>query len=312
MQDFVPRFKKVAAEATPRAFRTIWWIFRITATVSFAMFLLKYTGILYWVAALVSPVFGWFGLPGSAAMAYVSGYFINVYSCIAVLSTLELTAREITILGAMSLAAHAIPVESAVQRKTGTSPAYTVVVRTLGSLALGFGLNLVLPGRPEAFTSPVALSGIPFFQIQGDFWPLLGEWALGLLKLTVWMTCLIYLLNLIQRALYEFGIMEHISKWFRPLMRFFGLSDNATFLWIVANVIGLSYGSAAILDEMDRGNLSPWEVKLLNTHIGISHSNFEDLLLFSAIGGAWYVILLSRWLLVTALVWIIRGWKAIG
>ena len=66
------RFKKVVKQAAPRAFKTIWWIFKITTIVSFIMFLLKYTGILTWIAAAVSPVFHIFGLPGDAALAYVS------------------------------------------------------------------------------------------------------------------------------------------------------------------------------------------------------------------------------------------------
>lgn len=293
--------------ATPRALRTIWWIFRITAVISFVMFLLKYTGLLIWISALVSPVFLLFGLPGDAAMAYVSGYFINVYSCVAVVSTISLTAREMTILGAMTLAAHAIPVETAVQHKTGSPSWYCVLVRTLGSLALGITLNLLLPGRAEVWTGQtVPLSEIPLIAIQGDFRPMFFEWLLGLLKLSLWMTCLIWLLNVLQRILYEFNLMERISRLFRPLLKVFGLGEKTSFLWIVANVVGLSYGSAVMLDEAERGNLSLRDINLLNTHIGISHSNLEDLLLVSALGGVWYVILLSRWILVTILVWMLR------
>ncbi len=301
------KLKRIVKTATPRAFKTIWWIFKITATVSFAIFVLKYTGILTWISTLVSPVFSWFGLPGDAAMAYVSGYFINVYSCVAVISTLELTAREITILGTMSLAAHAMVVESAVQQKTGTPAWCSCVVRTIGSVLLGLGLNWVLPGRPEVVqASAVALADVPFFQLQGAFFPLFLSWLMGLIKLGLWMTCLIWALNVLQRALYEFGVMKFISRFFRPLLWMFGLPEKCSFLWIVANVIGLSYGSAAIFDELSRGNLSRKETHLLNTHIGICHSNLEDLLLFVAIGGAWWIMLLARWAIVTVFVWILK------
>ncbi len=304
------RFRKVLRETTPRAFKTIWWIFKITAAVSFAMLLLRYTGILQWIAVAVSPVFNLFGLPGDASMAYVSGYFINVYSCVAVISTLELTAREITILGTMSLAAHAIILESAVQHKTGTPTAYVVVLRTIASLLLGVLLNLILPGRPEIDSSAgMRLADVPFIQIQGDFLPLFVQWLKGILKLAAWMVCLIYLLNLLQRMFYEYGVMERIARFFHPLLRIFGLDGSTSFLWIVANVVGLSYGSAAIMDEMQRGKISKFEINLLNTHIGISHSNLEDLLLLSAMGGAWYVMLLARWVMVTFLVWMVRVLK---
>ena len=301
--------KRVVREATPRALKTIWWIFKLTAAVSFAMFLLRYSGMLYWIGIAVSPVFSWFGLPGSAAVAYVSGYFINTYSSIAAMTTISLTARQITILGAMQLAAHSMVVECAVQHKTGTSTAYVLIIRTLGSFLLGFMLNLILPGREVAVSETVALATVPFFNIQGDFLPMLDDWLRSLLKLAVWMTCLIYLLNVLQRALYEFGIMNILSKILGPLMRVFGLPDKASFLWVVTNVIGISYGAAAIMDEMDRGTLNPDEIDLINTHIGMSHSNLEDLLLYTAFGGCWWVMLLSRWTLVTLLVWGLRGWR---
>ncbi len=300
------KLKRIVRQAVPRAMKTIWWIFKITATVSFIMFLLKYTGILTWIATAVSPVFRIFGLPGDASLAYVSGYFINVYSCIAVVSTIDLTARQITILGTMTLAAHAMVVETAVQKKTGAPALYTVLIRTLGSLSLGIIMNQVLPGRPVYDATTVNLSEIPFFQIQGEFWPMFMIWFKGLMKLAVWMTVLITLLNIIQRAFYEYGIMNWISKVFSPLLTLFGLPKETSFLWIVANVVGLSYGSAAIMDEMERGKISDRSILLLNTHIGISHSNLEDLTLFTAIGGVWYWMLLFRWALVTILIWSMR------
>ena len=296
------RFKRVVKQAVPRAFKTIWWIFKITAIVSFAMLILKYTGILTWIAAAVSPVFQIFGLPGDASLAYVSGYFINVYSCIAVVSTLDLTVRQITILGTMTLAAHAMVVECAVQKKTGTNITYTVILRTLGSLALGIIMNQLLPGKPVFDSASVNLSDIPFFNIKEEF----VVWFKGLVKLAAWMTVLITLLNIIQRAFYEYGIMTYISRFFSPLLTLFGLPKETSFLWIVANVVGLSYGSAAIMDEMERGGISDRSILELNTHIGISHSNLEDLMLFAAMGGQWYWMLLFRWAMVTLLVWSLR------
>lgn len=299
-------FKRVVRQAVPRALKTIWWIFKITAIVSFIMLLLKYTGILTWIAAAVSPVFQIFGLPGDASLAYVSGYFINVYSCIAVVSTLDLTVRQVTILGTMTLAAHAMVVECAVQKKTGTNITYTVILRTLGSIALGIIMNQVLPGKPEFDSTTVNLSDIPFFNIQQEFWPMFLVWLKGLAKLAAWMTVLITLLNVLQRAFYEYGIMDWISRLFSPLLTLFGLPKETSFLWIVANVVGLSYGSAAIMDEMERGKISDRSILELNTHIGISHSNLEDLMLFAAMGGQWYLMLLFRWAMVTFLVWSLR------
>lgn len=309
MQALLRRMRHVVATATPQAFKTISWIVRLTVAVSFVVFLMQYTGLINWISAWVSPVFHLFGLRGDAAMAFVSGYFINIYTSIGVISTLDLTVREITILATMSTAAHAIIVEGAVLHRTGTPTLYTIVLRTLASLTLGILLNLILPGRPEAaIGGSLTASEVPVFAIQGPFWPMFAEWGIGMLRLALMMCGLIYLLNIIQRLLYEFGVMERISRLLSPLLKLFGLPEKTSFLWIVANVIGLSYGSAAMLDEVARGTITRREINLLNTHIGISHSNFEDLILYASIGGIWWIILLARWVMTTLLVWALRGY----
>lgn len=309
MQALLRRMRHVVATATPQAFKTISWIVRLTVAVSFVVFLMQYTGLINWISAWVSPVFHLFGLRGDAAMAFVSGYFINIYTSIGVISTLDLTVREITILATMSTAAHAIIVEGAVLHRTGTPTLYTIILRTLASLTLGILLNLILPGRPEAtIGSSLTASEVPVFAIQGPFWPMFAEWGIGMLRLALMMCGLIYLLNIIQRLLYEFGVMERISRLLSPLLKLFGLPEKTSFLWIVANVIGLSYGSAAMLDEVARGTITRREINLLNTHIGISHSNFEDLILYASIGGIWWIILLARWVMTTLLVWALRGY----
>ena len=309
MHALLPRLRQIIATATPQALKTIGWIIRLTVLVSFVVFLMQYSGLIHWISAAVSPLFHLFGLRGDAAMAFVSGYFINIYTSIGVISTLDLTVREITILATMSTAAHAVIVEGAVLNKTGTPTLYSILIRTLASITLGLVLNLLLPGRPDfAAESLQRVQEVPLFAIQGAFWPMFLDWAQGMLRLALIMCTLIYLLNILQRILYEFGVMARISRLLSPLLRLFGLPEKTSFLWIVANVIGLSYGSAAMLDEAARGNISRREINLLNTHIGISHSNLEDLLLYASIGGIWWVILLSRWTITTLLFWALRGY----
>ena len=309
MRSLLPHLRQIIATATPQALKTIGWIIRLTVLVSFVVFLMQYSGLIHWISAAVSPLFHLFGLRGDAAMAFVSGYFINIYTSIGVISTLDLTVREITILATMSTAAHAVIVEGAVLNKTGTPTLYSILIRTLASITLGLALNLLLPGRPDFATESLQrVQEVPLFAIQGAFWPMFLEWAQGMLRLALIMCTLIYLLNILQRILYEFGVMARISRLLSPLLRLFGLPEKTSFLWIVANVIGLSYGSAAMLDEAARGNISRREINLLNTHIGISHSNLEDLLLYASIGGIWWVILLSRWTITTLLVWALRGY----
>ncbi len=284
-------------DVIPGTVRTCIWMVRITVVVSFAMMLLKYFNILPWISDYISPVFKIFGLPGSAALAYLSGYFVNCYSAIAVISTLELDWRATTIIATMVLCSHSMVLETAVLKKTGASGVRMVLVRTLGAFALGFLLNLLLPG--SAGQAIEAASG----KWELPFGVTIWQWFLSTLKLVVIMIAVIFSLNILQRLLTEFGVMDVIARFFKPLMRVLGLPANTAFLWLVANIVGLGYGAAVMLDEIGRGSLSERDVKLLDSHICISHSNVEDLTLMTALGGVWWIMFTIRLAAAVMLVW---------
>ena len=57
------------------------------------------------------------------------------------------------------------------------------------------------------------------------------------------------------------------------------------------------------VDENEQGLASKEQNDILNHHICVSHSNLEDLLLFTAVGGNFFWMLLSRWAMSLILVW---------
>ena len=283
--------------ALPAAARICLWMIEVTAGVSFAIFLLKYFGVLQWLSVYLEPLFKHFGLPGAASLAWVSGYFVNCY---------RLNVREMTILAVMALCAHNMPIEVAVQKKTGTSAIMMIVVRTISSIAMGFILNLVLPEWGAAAQSEAAAAAS-----ADPFWTQFLAWLVGMLKLALKMTCIIFTLNILQQIIADSGAVEPMSRALSPVMKVFGLPTNCAFFWVVANIIGLAYGGAAMMKEAESGKLSQRDIDLVNLHVGVSHSNLEDLILFSLAGGVWWVILFSRWILSAVIVWIARGVYAV-
>ena len=236
------------------------------------------------------------GLPGEASLAFVSGYFINIYSCIAAADTLNLSARSVTIMAVLVMCAHNMIVETAVQKKLGSSALRIVVVRTLSGIVLAWILNKILPYEQSGEVGVSTITALPFGVM-------FKEWIIGVIHLIIKMLVLIYLLTVMQSILKEFGVIEKLSKFLRFPLKIFGLPQNSAFLWIVANILGLAYGAAVMFQQMEQGNLSKKEAQLLNSHIGISHSNLEDLLLFVSIGGIWWIIILTRWVGSIILVW---------
>jgi len=283
--------------ATPSALKTIWWLVKIMVSVSFGIMLLQYFGVIAWISELLTPLFSSFGLPGEAALAYVSGYFVNCYTAMAVMSTLSLDMRTATILAVMVLCSHNMIVETTVQAKTGSSALRIVVIRTLSAFILAFVLNKIMPGEFVAHeTHLVTAENVTFVEM-------LKNWALRTLRTVGLMIVLVYALTLLQRILNEFGIIEKISNFLKPVMVFFGLPPRTAFLWLVANTLGLAYGAAVMIDETEHGSTTKEENDILNHHIGVSHSNLEDLLLFTAMGGSFLWMLLSRWAMSLLLVW---------
>ncbi len=297
MKNVKERIIQSVKSVIPGALRTVWWLVKIMLIVSFAIMLLNYFGIIAMISQYLTPVFSWFGLPGEASLAYVSGYFVNCYSALAVMATLNLDVRTTTILAVMVLCAHNIPMETAVQKKTGTSAIRIVFVRTLSSLFLGWMLNIMLPGQSTGHvTEYIEAAKLPFLNT-------LGNWLVDTLKIAVPMVLLVFSLTIFQRLLSEFGVIRYIAKFLRPIMKFFGLPPKTAFLWIVANILGLAYGAAVMIDEAREGKVSRRDIDLLNHHISISHSNLEDLILFSTVGGLMPWMLFSRWIMSFFLVW---------
>jgi hypothetical protein len=136
---------------------------------------------------------------------------------------------------------------------------------------------------------------------------MLAVWGLNTFQLVLKVTAFVFSIMIVQRVLVEFGVLKWLSVVFAPFMRVLGLSGNSSFLWIVANVIGLMYGAAIMFDELNNGKISRKDCDLLNHHVAISHSLLEDTLLFVALGVSGWWIIVPRILLAIPVVWVVKS-----
>jgi hypothetical protein len=86
-----------------------------------------------------------------------------------------------------------------------------------------------------------------------------------------------------------------------------GLSTDSSFLWFIAQTLGLAYGSAIMIEDVENKTISLKDANLLNYHIAINHSLLEDTLLFVAIGVPAGWIISTRVILAILIVWCVRG-----
>jgi len=291
------RLQSCVKSAMPSAIKTSLWFLKITIPISLTVTLLSFFGVLTIISQYLSPVFNLIGLPGEAALVYISSAFLNVYSAIAVITSIDFTLREMTILAIMSLIAHNLILETAVQKKTGSKVWHIVLIRIGTSIVAAILLNVLLPAQMGLLKLEVQTTSTPLLL------DVLSSWGVSALKLSLKIVVLITLLMILQRILLEFKITDILSSIFKPFLRVMGLPASTSFMWLVANLLGLAYGSAVMIDEVQSGRLSKEDADLLNYHIAISHSNLEDLILFAAIGISVWWLLLPRIVFAMIAVW---------
>jgi hypothetical protein len=285
--------------ALPKGMKTAWWLIKITVPVSFAVMLLDYSGILTLMANYTGPVFRYIGLPGISAIVLVTSIFTNIYSVVAVLSMLQLPVREGMILATMCLVSHGFLIETAVMKRTGSSVIRMLLLRLLGSFIMGWFLNMVIPGSisPDILTVNHQNHTFSFMFLH---------WLSSISQTTIKILLLVNILLIFQRILDEFGWIGAIEKPLSPVMRIMGLPRSTTLSWVVANLIGLAYGSAIMIDESEKGRMSREDADLLNHHVSLSHSQLEDPLLFLTLGYAIHWLIWPRIIIAISAVWLRR------
>jgi hypothetical protein len=304
MNQFQERILKCIKLALPQGMKTAIWLLKITIPVSFAVFLLDIFGALNMVAGWVAPFFKLIGLSGQASIVLITSFFTNIYSVIAVMTTLGIGDREGIILATMCLISHAMIVETAIQKKTGSNPLRIVLLRLITSFVAAIFLNYLLPDEMTKTSESL-------IQATSEFLPALKNWTITIFLTAVKIVVLVNLLLILQKILHEFGLIKWILWPFKPLLTIMGLPQSTGFLWIVAYTLGLGYGGAIMINEKNEGRLSDEEADLLNHHIAISHSQLEDPLLFVAVGYPLFILMWPRILLAIGVVWLRRFEKRI-
>ena len=278
------------------ALKTALWIIRIIVPVSFVVTLLDFYGVIEWISIYTAPLFRLIGLQGNAAVIYFSSLFLPLYAPIAIIATLPLSLREITILALMCLITHNLPIECAVQRRSGTPFWQTLVIRLTFSILGGILLNLILPDTlalSPYFRGTSRAEGVlnaQFSTLNSQLLNWLNNTASLCIKIILIITALMYGQFLLKR----YGIINKIARPLAPLMRLCGLQPNSAFLWLVAQIVGLTYGAGIMAQEIEESGADREELHRINLHISVNHSLIEDTAIFCMLGVAWYFLVIPR------------------
>ena len=232
--------------ALKKASKTVIWLLKIILPISLFVSFLQFFGVIDWMSLILSPFFAYLGLPGEAAIVFISSIFLALYAPIAIIATLPLGVREMTILALMCLISHNMIVETAVQRKTGSSPWIIFPLRLMMSIVSALLLNWLLPAQMGDVVGSVHAA-----IVYESIWQMLWAWCRMAFFLVLKMSAIVSGLMFLQAVLKEFKILDVIARLFAPFMKLMGLSRDSSFLWFVAQTVGLTYGSAVLLEELE-------------------------------------------------------------
>ena len=293
--------KNILVPALKKSGSTSLWLLKMILPISLAVRFMDYFGILAYLADFLDPFFVYLGLPGSTAIVFITSIFLPLYAPIAIITSMSITLRELTILALMCQIAHNLPVESAIQSRTGATFTGMTILRIAMGVLVGFILNLILPAE----------MGMPLFaqadiSVVTSITELLIIWLRSSLNITLIIFIIVFSLNLLYNLLNHYHLIAKLSNGLKPVLRVFGLPENTGFLLLIGYIVGLAYGGALMMDQIKLGKVSRTDANLLNHHLAVSHSVIEDNLLFVALGVSVWWILIVRFTLAWIVVWVRR------
>lgn len=305
MKDLEKRLLKACMGGIKAGIRTGWWISKMMLPITLGVAFLKWFGVIGYLTDWLSPLFKYIGLTGEGVLVFITSIFASLYGAIAVIATLDMDYRSVTILAVMGLLCHNLIIETVIQRKAGAR-AWPMVALRIGAAIFAAGvLNLILP---MDYSGTLILDHIAAMPEANSVGEVISGWALSMIQLLPFMFALILSLNILQHMLREFSLVEVLTRPVAPLMKLMGLPRETSLLWIVMNTLGLAYGGSVLIEEIGHGEIGKRSAKLLNTHIALTHSLVEDTFLFLAIGVGLFWLVVPRLLLSIVAVWVQRGY----
>lgn len=279
-------------ELAKDALVTSWELLKITIPVVIITKVLEELGMITVLSALMEPVMGLIGLPGSLGIVWATALLTNLYGAMVVFATLlpnlDLNVAQVTIICSVMLIAHALPLELAISQKAGASFGPIALLRLTGAFIYGFLLHMFSTAF-HFWQGPATVLFTGAKQPED----LLG-WGVSQLQNFGLIIMVIFIITVIMKILRVCGVLTLFERMLEPVLPFFGMSKKAAPVTVVGMVMGISYGGALIIRETNSGRMGKREVFFSLALMGLSHALVEDTLLMIALGGHWAGILVGR------------------
>lgn len=111
----------------------------------FLMKILEYSGWLIIISDFFAPTMAYMGLPGEGALVFLMGQ-VSFFSAIAIMMTLGLSVKQLTIMSTFISIFHVIALETAVIIKGGGNSMLVACLRFVAAILACLMLNFIIAG----------------------------------------------------------------------------------------------------------------------------------------------------------------------
>jgi hypothetical protein len=256
---------------------------KVFIPLSLATLILKQLGLLDLLAPSFAPLMSLMGLPGEAAITLLVGFTNTIYGALATAAAMDLTARQITILGVVLGISHSLFVETGILTTLRMSTARIGLFRLVIGLIAGMLLNLVMPELGgQALHSDVAEP----FTWTGAFF------QIGVTSMQI--ICIIFFITFGHNLIALWKAAGRYGRKMGVVLTVLGISKKAFAPWMVGVFVGITYGAALFYQYNEKHRLKHKDVCLVTLFLSLAHAMIEDTLLFVVTGGDFAWIFLSR------------------
>jgi len=303
MLGFQDKLKRGVFAGVKRGRSTFVWLCAIVILVSLPVTLLEWTGWLKQLDFLLNPLMSLLNLPPEAALPIITGMLINIYAVIAIIAVIPFTVEQMTLIAVFNLIAHSLIMEGIIQHKSGMNAIKATLFRIAIAILTALLVSQFLGDTSQSVVVPATLT------IHTPLLEVLKAWAVDMIYLLLKIFGIVMAIMILQESLKSLGWIEYLLRFLRPLMKILGLSDRAAMMWLGANLFGLLYGGALIVEEAKKGILTKEELEYLHISIGINHSMVEDPALFTVLGLNAFWMWVPRFVIVIVVVQTYRSIK---
>jgi len=298
-------FKGIVSEGGKAGLKAFFDLAKVILPTYFVVAALDYSGIIHLIAKILSPVMSLFGLPGEAAVVLLSGWFISIYSALGALKALALPASSVTAIALMVLICHAVPIEWVVLHKMGARAARLTLIRFLASILAGLIFSLVTGGLHHVAPTPAQTALIAE---QRQWFPFFWHSALSCARLLGLVLAIIVPITIATEWARAKEVMPKIARWLSARLGRLNPGEGALVPLLIGLLIGIVYGAGALIAFARAGMIKGEQARTVGLFLSLCHSILEDPLLFIAIGGSWFWLVIFRFVYSLLLMPLLKRW----